>query len=321
MPEKPTVAKKRIAVAQHISNACACPFYATDVKGKGFCFIKNALPLSAALNLVEDNRDVSAADWKDDCLGSWDNCTVLPLLYDYSDADVDPNARDVADDYDPFGESDDDEEEAEATPLSNFTPPAVAAQQAQARAEEEEEEYSAESLKFASSATFSIHQVEDPYRVKCDAVLIPVNNLLESMDLMLIRHCGSYLDSARNAHRGPINMGNVYPIKSPTPAISAKQCIYRGVVAGVQSVNAVDIEESIKRTLHLADSSGIEVLAMVPMDYAGYDIELTAQAQISTVYEFLVSCQTQHLKHIIMLIQDDVTMDVFEEYQTRIFEN
>lgn len=302
---------------QHITDACSCPFYVKNKDGKGFCFIKNAITLEEAGNLVSLPRDLNNNDWLDDCEGSWNNCSVLPLLYDYNDGDIDPNARDVADTYNPF--ADDEEEEVEARPLTSFTPPAIAEKEAAERAESEQENYSAGHLEYASDATFSLHQVPDPYKVKCDAILVPVNNLLEPMDLMLMRHCGAYFDSARNSHHGPVVTGEVYPLKSPYPSISARTLVYRGVVAGVQSINVVEIEDAVRKTLYLAEGSGVTTLAMMPMDYGGYDIELTAQAQISTIHEFLVTVETKNLKHIVILIPDDVTMDVFEEYQNRIF--
>ncbi|MBS1722289.1 MAG: hypothetical protein JSS66_04695 [Armatimonadetes bacterium] len=313
--------KPQIAVVRPISEACQCPFYAQNAKGHGFCFIKNALSLDAAQGLVDNPSELEESDWASDCSGLWDNCTVLPLLYEYSEADIDPNAYDEADDYAPFDEEEDSEEEDESAPrtLDSFTPPEVAARAAAERAAVEQEEYSADPLAYASAAEFSIHQVPDPYRVKCDAILLPVNNLLEPVDLMLTRHCGAYMDSARQKHKGSVSMGHVYPVKSPHPAIAAKKWVYRGVVAGVQTVNAVDIEEAVRRSLHLADASGVEVLAMVPMDYAGFDVELTAQAQISTVHEFLVSTPTTSLRHIVVLIPDDVTVEIFDEYYERIF--
>jgi len=310
--------KTKIAVIQHITEACSCPFYAKDKNGDGFCFIKNAFSLETANSLVSEQRDLTPEDWADDCAGSWDNCSVLPLLYDYDEGDIDPNARDIADTYNPF--DDDDEEEIEARPLTSFTPPAIAEKEAEQRAEEEQESYSAGSLEYASDATFSLHQVSDPYKVKCDAILIPVNNLLEPMDLMLMRHCGAYFDSARRSHNGAIATGEVYPLKSPYPNISARNLVYRGVVAGVQSINVVEIEDAVRKTLYMAEASGVKTLAMMPMDYGGYDIELTAQAQISTIHEFLVAVATKNLKHIVILIPDNTTMDVFEEYQKRIFE-
>lgn len=314
-PRKP---KTQIAVIQHITSACSCPFYTTNKDGHGFCFIKNAIPLNEALNMVSESRDLTQEDWVDDCGGLWDNCSVLPLLYDYDEGDIDPNARDVADTYNPFEDA--EEDETEARPLTSFTPPVIAEKEAAERAEAEQENYSAGVLKYASDATFSIHQVPDPYKVKSDAILVPVNNLLEPMDLMLMRHCGTYFDSSRNLHQGPIVTGEVYPLKSPYPSISARSYVYRGVVAGVQSINVVEIEDAVRKSLYLAESSGITTLAMMPMDYGGYDIELTAQAQISTIHEFLVTVTTKSLKHIVILIPDDTTMDVFEEYQKRIFD-
>lgn len=315
----PKKAKTQIAVIQHIADACSCPFYTKNKYGNGFCFIKNSMTLDAANSLVSESRDLTEEDWADDCGGSWDNCSVLPLLYDYDEGDIDPNARDVADTYDPFG--DEDEDEPEARPLNSFTPPAIAEKEAEERAEAEQESYSAGSLEYASDATFSIHQVTDPYKVKCDAILLPVNNFLEPMDLMLMRHAGAYFDSARNSHQGSIITGEVYPLKSPYPSMSARNIVYRGAVAGVQSINVVEIEDAVRKTLYLAEGQGVTTLAMVPMDYGGYDVELTAQAQISTIHEFLVTVETKNLKHIVILIPDSTTMDVFEEYQKRIFDN
>jgi hypothetical protein len=186
------------------------------------------MTLDEATSLVSESRDLTPEDWTEDCGGSWDNCSVLPLLYDYDEGDVDPNARDVADTYNPF--EDEDEDEPEARPLTSFTPPAIAEKQAEERAESEQESYSAGSLEYASDATFSMHQVPDPYKVKCDAMLVPVNNLLEPMDLMLMRHAGAYFDAASTSYQGPIVTGEVYPVKSPYPSVSARSLVYRGVV-------------------------------------------------------------------------------------------
>jgi len=136
---------------------------------------------------------------------------------------------------------------------------------------------------------------------------------------MLAHHCGAYFDAARHIDTS-ITTGTVYPLKSPYPNISARHTVYRGVVAGIQSINVVEIEDAVRKTLHLAEQSGVSVLAMMPMDYGGYDVELTAQAQISTIHEFLVSTETKNLKHIVILIPDDTTMEVYEEYQKRIFD-
>jgi hypothetical protein len=314
VPVKKT--KTQIAVVQHITDACSCPFYVPGEDGNHFCFIKNSVSLADAKNLVSEDRDISVDDWGYDCAGEWDNCNVLPLLYDYESGDIDPNAKDIADSYNPFEE--DEEDDSDYRTLSSFTPPVIAEKEAQERANDEQEGYTSETLVYASEATFSIHQVEDPYRVKCDAILIPVNNLLEPMDLMLTRHAGAYFEKNRHTQSN-IATGEVYPIKSPHPSISAREVVYRGVVAGVQSINVIEIEDAVRKTLHMAENSGVSTLAMMPMDYGGYDIELTAQSQISTIHEFLVSTHTKNLKHIVILIPDDMTMDVFEEYQKRIF--
>lgn len=314
--------KVRLAVVRDIGDAPACPFYAQDEAGHNFCFIKNAVSLVRAGGLIANEHFVTEEDWASDCGGSWDNCSVLPLLYDFDEGDVDPNARDDMEDYSPFDEADDGEEED--TPevgFGRFTPPAVAEAEAQRREESEQEQFSGERPAVKSMAKFSIHQVPDPYRVKCDSILVPVNNLLEAMDPLLMRHVGPHLEAARAQHREAVHMGWVYPFKPPAGTVSAKKSILRGVVAGVQAVNVVDIESCVSRALNHAESSGVEVLAMVPMDYGGFDLELTAQAQLSTIYEFMVSRETESLKHIVVLIIDDATMEVYEEYRRRIFED
>lgn len=307
-----------MATVRHISESAACPFYVQDAAGCNFCFIKNALTLEQAAALVDDDHFVTQEDWSGDCEGSWDNCNVLPLVYDFDEGDVDPNARDEMEDYSPFDEDEEQGEEAQEAGFERFTPPAVAEASSQRREAEELEQFTGEKPQRKSSAKFGLHRQPDPYKVKCDGMLFPVNNLLEAMDPQLMRYCGAYLDSARMQHREPIQMGHIYPLQPPS-GLGVKKFLYRGVVSGVQAVSVVDIESSVRKALYHAEANGVEILAMVPMDYGGFDLESTAQAQLSTIYEFLVSKKTKHLKHIVILIIDDETMEVYEEYQERIF--
>jgi len=177
----------------------------------------------------------------------------------------------------------------------------------------------------------TIHKVQNPYQIKCDVLIYPTNNLLEIKDAALNRmsrnrvqaECDHYLKS------NSIKMGHVYPTSNGSAQISAKK-IYHAVVAGESLlINDVDISNTIRKSLILADNEEAEIVAILVPDvgqinnltdkgeYSSY--ELLANAQLNTLYQYLMNIGVDYIKYILVLTESQIAYDIYVDQFSRTF--
>jgi len=291
---------------QSIDQACDCPFYVTDIKGNQGCFIKQTLSAPVATALVKNNEDYDTDLWDIDCKGEYDNCSIIPLLWDLDSEEEEEEEVVVigaADNYDPFEEeseeseeSDDSEEEEEESDDS----------------EEEEEEY---------PVKISIHKLDNPYLVKSDVLFYPTNNLLTIDDAQLNRMSRGMVQEECDKIPRPIQMGHVYPTSNGGPeSVVKSNRILHAVVAGASRlVNENDIRSSVRKGLLWAEAQGAQSIVMIPCDCGTYDIHYTASIQLATIKTFLRTTDIFHLKNIFLVMEDDESVKAFEYYYKRVF--
>lgn len=165
----------------------------------------------------------------------------------------------------------------------------------------------------------AIHKVENPYKVKCDILIYPTNNLLEIDDMLLNRLTRNQLQPECDSFNANVNMGDVYITSNGNGGVAAKQ-IYHAVVAGESRlVNDNDVQQAIKKALIMADANGAEIVTLMPADCGTHDLDATALAQLTAIHAFLEMDGIEHIKYIFVIMDDQDTYDVFIEKFSRIF--
>ena len=315
----------KIQIGQ-LEEACNCPFYVKDGKGRRRCFIKQTTSVAVAMSMVEDNPDFDSDVWDQDCKGEYSACSVLPLLY----APEAPAASalsvhremDGIEEFDPF-----EDEEAEA--------------EGDAQAEPAEETVQVEvepPVKQSATATVQVklRVVKSPYHVNADALVYPTNQLLliDDEDLnyysqgVIQKECQDIVSLAKRSAGGTkpegIRMGEVYSTSnggSIKNGVVPKR-IYHAVVASqMRLVNSQAIKDATSQALLVADSNGVRVLAMMPADCGTHDIYQTAEAQLRAIYNFLRMNNTRSLEYVVLVIDaaDSVCQEAYQDYFDLIF--
>ena len=288
---------------QSIEEASDCPFYVKNNKNKRICFFKQNISPAQALTLVEENKDFDPSDWSTDCQGTFENCTFVSLLYkldDQNDTVTAPSDLESIENYNPFEDYDESEEETN------------------------EKETSKEEAKDEDLIFVKIVGVENVYSVKVDALIYPNNQILQIDDDELNHRSYNKIQDQLDKISPPVSMGSVYATTNGGDhkgGIVPKK-IYHAVVA-TQSrlVNETAIIKSVVKSLTQADLDGCVSVAMLPMDCGTFDLHSTAYAQLNAIYKFLETTKTNNLKNIFIITtkNDKVTLDIFNEKFDRIF--
>jgi O-acetyl-ADP-ribose deacetylase (regulator of RNase III) len=308
-----------------VSHACECPFYVQDTSGVSRCFIKHTIPAHLAVALVEESKDFNPALWDQDCQGQYGQCSVLPLLWNLDADEPAPVEARLVDtgleDYDPFEEQSNDEEPEEsahsaADDNTNDTDDQAAVESKS----EEEDKASEESLNPA--VRVSIHKVSNPYQVKADVIVYPSNIVLTVDDPLLNRMSRGKVQEECDKMARPIKMGHVYVTSNggERSAVVPKAILHAIVAGPSRLVNEQDIKSAIRKSLHVAEEMGAEKVVILPCDCGTHDIADVARVQISAIYTFLNSVETKSITHIFLVMEDEESTEVFEEYFERIFE-
>lgn len=167
----------------------------------------------------------------------------------------------------------------------------------------------------------SIHLYENPYLIKADVLVYPSNNVLMIDDPLLNRMSRGAIQQELDQIPKPIKMGNVYVSKSGNSNTQVQpKTIYHAVVAGESRlVNEEDIKTSIRKCLHLALNNKVKNIVMLPPDCGTLDINDTARVHLSAIKTFLQIEKSCDLKNIFIVMSDQDSFDVYENYYKRIF--
>lgn len=167
----------------------------------------------------------------------------------------------------------------------------------------------------------SIHLCENPYLVKADVLVYPTNIVLTIDDPLLHRMSRGNIQNELDKFPKPIQMGTVYTTTNggELSKVQAKN-IYHAVVAGESRlVNEEDIKSAVRKSLHLALQRQIRNVVMLPPDCGTHDINDAARVHLSAVKTFLQTEKECNIKNIFIVMSDQESYDVYEQYYKRIF--
>jgi len=167
----------------------------------------------------------------------------------------------------------------------------------------------------------SIHKIENPYLVKADVLVYPTNIGLTIDDPLLNRMSRGVIQNELDKFQKPINMGTVYITSNgdENTKIKAKR-VYHATVSGESRlVNEVDLKSAMRKALLLADEEQARNVLLIPADCGTHDINDTARVQLAAIKTYLQSSKESNIKNIFIVMEDEESYQVFEEYYNRIF--
>jgi O-acetyl-ADP-ribose deacetylase (regulator of RNase III) len=167
----------------------------------------------------------------------------------------------------------------------------------------------------------SIHKIENPYLVKADVLVYPTNIGLTIDDPLLNKMSRGVIQTELDKFQKPINMGTVYITSSgdQNSKVKAKK-VYHATVSGESRlVNEVDLKSAMRKALLLADEEQARNVLVIPADCGTHDINDTARVQLAAIKTYLQSAKESNIKNIFIVMEDEETYQVFEEYYNRIF--
>lgn len=167
----------------------------------------------------------------------------------------------------------------------------------------------------------SIHKLENPYLVKADVLVYPTNIGLTIDDPLLNRMSRGVIQTELDKFQKPINMGTVYITSSgdQNTKVKAKK-VYHATVSGESRlVNEVDLKSAMRKALLLADEEQARNVLVIPADCGTHDINDTARVQLAAIKTYLQSAKESNIKNIFIVMEDEESYQVYEEYYNRIF--
>jgi O-acetyl-ADP-ribose deacetylase (regulator of RNase III) len=167
----------------------------------------------------------------------------------------------------------------------------------------------------------SIHKIDNPYLVKADILIHPTNIGLTIDDPLLNRMSRGVIQSELDKFQKPINMGTVYITSNggENSKVKAKK-VYHATVAGESRlVNEVDLKSAMRKALLLADEEEARNVVVIPADCGTHDINDTARVQLSAIKTYLSTAKNSNIKNIFLVMEDEESYQVYEEYYNRIF--
>lgn len=167
----------------------------------------------------------------------------------------------------------------------------------------------------------SIHKIENPYLVKADILIHPTNIGLTIDDPLLNRMSRGAIQEELDRFQKPINMGTVYITSNGGEISKVKaQKIFHATVAGESRlVNEVDLKSAMRKALLLADEEGARNVVVIPADCGTHDINDTARVQLAAIKTYLSTAKNSNIKNIFLVMEDEESYQVYEEYYNRIF--
>jgi O-acetyl-ADP-ribose deacetylase (regulator of RNase III) len=116
-------------------------------------------------------------------------------------------------------------------------------------------------------------------------------------------------------------MGSVFETNNggEQSKVQAKK-IFHAVVAGESRlVNEEDIKTATRKALILADDGNSSNVLMIPADCGTHDINDVARVQLAAIKTYLQSNKNCSIKNIFLVMEDQESLDTFQEYYNRIF--
>lgn len=167
----------------------------------------------------------------------------------------------------------------------------------------------------------SIHKIENPYLVKADVLIHPTNIGLTIDDPLLNRMSRGIIQEELDKFQKPINMGTVYITSNGGENSKVKaQKIFHATVAGESRlVNEVDLKSAMRKALLLADEEQARNVVVIPADCGTHDINDTARVQLAAIKTYLTTAKDSNIKNIFLVMEDEESYQVYEEYYNRIF--
>ena len=167
----------------------------------------------------------------------------------------------------------------------------------------------------------SIHKIENPYLVKADVLVYPTNIGLTIDDPLLNRMSCGVVQTELDRFQKPINMGTVYITSNGEENSKVKaRKIYHATVSGESRlVNEVDLKSAMRKALLLADEEQARNVLVIPADCGTHDINDTARVQLAAIKTYLQSAKESNIKNIFIVMEDEESYQVYEEYYNRIF--
>jgi O-acetyl-ADP-ribose deacetylase (regulator of RNase III) len=129
------------------------------------------------------------------------------------------------------------------------------------------------------------------------------------------------IQSELDRFQKPINMGTVYITSNGGENSKVKaQKIYHATVAGESRlVNEVDLKSAMRKALLLADEEQARNVVVIPADCGTHDINDTARVQLAAIKTYLSTAKNSNIKNIFLVMEDEESYQVYEEYYNRIF--
>ena len=167
----------------------------------------------------------------------------------------------------------------------------------------------------------SIHKIENPYLVKADVLVYPTNIGLTIDDPLLNRMSRGVVQNELDRFQKPIDMGTVYITSNggENSKVNARK-IYHATVSGESRlVNEVDLKSAMRKALFLADEEKARNVLFIPADCGTHDINDAARVQLAAIKTYLQSAKESNIKNIFIVMEDEESYQVYEEYYNRIF--
>jgi O-acetyl-ADP-ribose deacetylase (regulator of RNase III) len=167
----------------------------------------------------------------------------------------------------------------------------------------------------------SIHKIENPYLVKADVLVYPTNIGLTIDDPLLNKMSRGVVQNELDRFQKPINMGTVYITSNggENSKVKARK-IYHATVSGESRlVNEVDLKSAMRKALFLADEEQARNVLFIPADCGTHDINDAARVQLAAIKTYLQSAKESNIKNIFIVMEDEESYQVYEEYYNRIF--
>jgi O-acetyl-ADP-ribose deacetylase (regulator of RNase III) len=243
-----------------------------------------------------ENNNFDFNSWNNDCLGEFENCCFIDLLYSSENNETNEENHDnLYQDFNPFEDEDDEIAEKESEPKPE------------------------EDLVFVK-----VVGVENVYSVKVDALVYANNQMLIIDDEELNHRSYDRIQNELNQIAPPVSMGSVYRTSNGgnhKGGIVPKNIYHAVVATQTRLVNEGAITKSTIKALTQADEDGCSSIAILPLDCGNFDLHQTANAQLSAIYNFLETVPTKNIKNIFIITtkSDKVTLDIFNEKFDRIF--
>ena len=167
----------------------------------------------------------------------------------------------------------------------------------------------------------SIHKIENPYLVMADVLVYPTNIGLTIDDPLLNKMSRGVVQNELDRFQKPINMGTVYITSNGGENSKVKsRKIYHATVSGESRlVNEVDLKSAMRKALFLADEEQARNVLFIPADCGTHDINDAARVQLAAIKTYLQSAKESNIKNIFIVMEDEESYQVYEEYYNRIF--